>query len=51
MNQFNNYKNRYRNAKTGKTKEKVMNSAMLNLPYDEQQKFVAWQVDFMRKTE
>ena len=40
------YKNRYRKAKTSETKAKVMNDAM-NLSYEDQQKFISWQVKFM----
>ena len=40
------YKARYRNAKTGETKAKVMNGAM-NLSHRNQQKFISWQVKFM----
>lgn len=39
------YKNRYRRAKTRETKSKIMNGAM-NLCYEEQQKFISWQVNF-----
>lgn len=39
------YKNRYRNAKTLKTKEKILNGSM-NLFYEDQQKFISWQVQF-----
>ena len=42
------YKARYRAAKTGKTRAKIMNGAMMNLPNSEQQKFIEWQVEFMR---
>lgn len=42
------YKDRYRKAKRQETKAKVMNDAM-NLPYEDQQKFIKWQVDYMNK--
>ena len=38
------FKSRYKRAKTSKGRTSVMNRAMLNLTYSEQQKFVAWQV-------
>lgn len=44
------YKARYRKAKTGETKAKVMNGAM-NLSYKDQQKFISWQVKFMKSEE
>ena len=40
------YKARYRKAKTGKTKARVMNGAM-NLSHEDQQKFISWQTKFM----
>jgi hypothetical protein len=42
-------KSRYKKAKTIATKTKVMNLAMLNLSYSDQQKFVKWQVDQSKK--
>jgi hypothetical protein len=38
------YKNRYRKAKTGETKAKILNGTM-NLPYEDQQKFTRWVVE------
>lgn len=38
------YKARYRAAKKGETKARIMNRVMMNLPYIEQQKFISWQV-------
>ncbi len=38
-----NYKKQYKTAKTTKTKISVFNKAMLNLTYEEQQKFIMWQ--------
>jgi hypothetical protein len=37
------YKARYRKAKKIATKTKIMNTAMLNLSYADQQKFIKWQ--------
>ena len=47
MKTLNDYKNRYRKAKTSATKAKVMNGAM-NLSHEDQQKFIAWQVNYMQ---
>ena len=44
------YKNRYRKAKTGETKAKVLNGAM-SLSHEDQQKFISWQVKFMNGEE
>ncbi len=44
------YKARYKKAKSGKTKAKVMNGAM-NLSHENQQKFISWQVKFMNGEE
>ena len=48
MKTLNYYKARYRAAKKGETKGKIMNGAMMNLSHSEQQKFIEWQVEFMR---
>lgn len=48
MKTLNYYKARYRAAKKGETKAKIMNGAMLNLSHEEQQKFISWQVEFQR---
>jgi len=44
------YKARYRKAKSGETKAKILNGAM-NLPREDQQKFISWQVKFMNGEE
>jgi len=41
------YKNRYKAAKTGKTKEKIMNLAQLNLCMSDFYSFMQWQVRYM----
>lgn len=43
------YKNRYRKAVKAETKAKIMNAAMLNLCYDDQQKFMEFQVKYMNE--
>ena len=48
MKTLNYYKARYRAAKKGETKGKIMNGAMMNLNHAEQQKFIEWQGEFMR---
>lgn len=40
---LNRYESRYRNAKTGATRTRVYNEAMLNLPSGEAQTFAKWQ--------
>jgi hypothetical protein len=42
------YHNRYRKAKTSAIKAKIMNGATMNLSHEDQQKFIAWQVNYMR---
>ncbi len=44
------YKSRYRNAKTGETKAKIMNGVM-NLLHEDQKKFIEWQIKFMNGEE
>jgi len=44
------YKKRYRKAKKGETKAKIMNGSM-NLSHEDQQKFISWQVKFMNNEE
>jgi len=48
MNTLSDYKNRYRKAKTAKTKTKIMSMAMNNLSHENRQKFYSWQVDYMK---
>jgi len=39
------YKNRYKKAVKSKTREKIINGAMLNLNYKDQKKFIQFQTD------
>jgi len=48
MKALSNYKARYRNAKTSKTKAKIMDSTN-NLSHEDQQKFIKWQVGYMNR--
>ena len=48
MKTLSDYKARYRKAVKLETKAKVINRAMLNLSYEDQQKFISWQVSYMR---
>jgi hypothetical protein len=43
------YKARYRKAVKGETKARILNGAMSNLSHYDQQAFIAWQVEWMRK--
>lgn len=49
MKTLSNYKASYKRAKTSKGKTSVFNKAVLNLSHKDQQKFFAWQAEYMNK--
>jgi hypothetical protein len=49
MKNLSQYKASYKKSKTQATKQRIMNAAMLNLPHEDQKKFMRFQVKEMNK--